>query len=65
MMERKEGEGERRDAGKGTGGEVFPYFILLTHTHTTTSYFPHLPSPSSSLVNIRGPRSAVKNEKEI
>ncbi len=36
LMERKEGEGERRVAGKGTGGEVFPYFIQLTHTHTHT-----------------------------
>ena len=38
-------EGGRRDAGKGTGGEVFPYFIQLTHTHTHTLQLLISPTP--------------------
>ncbi len=46
------------------------YTLTHTHTHTTTPSSPLSPAPypSSSpleLVHIRGPRSAVKNEKEI
>ena len=68
---RKEGCRNRN----GGGGEVFPYIIQYTHTHTHTHTLQLLISPSSppplpflfsfSQFNIRGPRSAVKNEKEI